>query len=99
MRKKKRKKKKDFVNLVSLRLRPTVTLSVCEARKKNLLVCSLPLHRHSYIGFNSFRFIDINKKGFTLRDDLKGSVGLMSVGLPSCLDGVFVHHIRGFLAY
>ena len=24
----------------------------------NLLVCSLPLHRHSYIGFNSFLFID-----------------------------------------
>ncbi len=26
-------------------------------RGENLLVCSLPLHRHSYIGFNSFRFI------------------------------------------
>jgi hypothetical protein len=24
----------------------------------NLLVCSLPLHRHSWIGFNTFRFID-----------------------------------------
>ncbi len=30
----------------------------------NLLVCSLPLHRHSYIGFYRFRFIDsyINNK-------------------------------------
>ncbi len=27
-------------------------------RRVNLLVCSLPLHRHSYIGFNNFRSID-----------------------------------------
>jgi hypothetical protein len=27
---------------------------VCE-RRVNLLVCSLPLHRHSYLGFNSLR--------------------------------------------
>jgi hypothetical protein len=28
------------------------------ARRVNLLVCSLPLHRHSYIGFNNFLSID-----------------------------------------
>ena len=36
----------------------STTNPVC-ARCVNLLVCSLPLHRHSYIGFIfSFRFID-----------------------------------------
>ncbi len=36
----------------------STTNPVC-ARRINLLVCSLPLHRHSYIGFIfSFRFID-----------------------------------------
>jgi hypothetical protein len=39
-------------------LDPLTTNPVC-VRRVNLLVCSLPLHRHSYIGFIfRFRFID-----------------------------------------
>ncbi len=49
----------SFVNLVSIfRCSSSTTNPVC-GRLVNLLVCSLPLHRHSYIGFLfSFRFID-----------------------------------------
>jgi hypothetical protein len=47
--------------LGNLRIRWEISLMVvpmCE-RRVNLLVCSLPLHRHSYIGFIfSFHFID-----------------------------------------
>ncbi len=49
----------SFVNLVFIfRCSSSKTNPVCE-RNVNLLVCSLPLHRHSYISFIfSFRFID-----------------------------------------
>jgi hypothetical protein len=49
----------SFVNLVFIfRCSSSPTNPVC-SRRVNLLVCSLPLHRHSYIGFIfSFRFID-----------------------------------------
>jgi hypothetical protein len=41
----------SFVNLVFIfRCSSSTTNPVCEGRV-NLLVCSLPLHRHSYIGF------------------------------------------------
>ncbi len=49
----------SFVNLVFIfRSSSSTTNPVCESRV-DLLVCSLPLHRHSYIGFIFiFRFID-----------------------------------------
>ncbi len=49
----------SFVNLVFIfRCSRSTTNPVC-ARRVNHLVCSLPLHRHSYIGFIfSFCFID-----------------------------------------
>jgi hypothetical protein len=48
----------SFVNLVFIcRCSSSTTDPVC-VRRVNLLVCSLPLHRHSYIGFHSFRSID-----------------------------------------
>ena len=47
-----------FVNLVFIfRCSSSTTNPVC-ARRINFLVCSLSLHRHSYIGCHSFRFID-----------------------------------------
>jgi hypothetical protein len=49
--KKKGRKASSFVNLVFIfRSSSSTTNPVCE-RRVDLLVCSLPLHRHSYIGF------------------------------------------------
>ncbi len=48
----------SFVNLVFIFRCSSSTTDPVYERRVNLLVCSVPLHRHSYIGFNSFRFID-----------------------------------------
>jgi hypothetical protein len=41
----------SFVNLVFIFRRSSSTTDPVRVRRVNLLVCSLPLHRHSYIGF------------------------------------------------
>jgi hypothetical protein len=46
----KKNEKKYFSRLPRFRSSSSTTNPVCE-RRVDLLVCSLPLHRHSYIGF------------------------------------------------